>query len=46
MFSHISRVAAARSSADDVFANKRPTSTDVAGRHHSADLTDRFSRRR
>lgn len=46
MFSHISRVAAARSLADDVYANKRPITSDLGKSSVSLDPADPFGFRR
>ena len=46
MFSHVSRIAAARSLADDIYANKIAPTSDVAARYLSADLAGRLTRKR
>lgn len=46
MFSHINRVANARSLADDIYANKRPITSDLGRSAFSASPDDRFTARR
>lgn len=46
MFSHISRVAAARSLADDIYANKRQNTSNLERVSFPTGLADRFTRKR
>lgn len=46
MFSHISRIATARSLADDIYTNKRQNTSNLERVSRPAGLADHFARKR